>query len=604
MILHCTPPYRHDIPNAPLGYLKGFLETKGVPVQNVYWNLVLAEKLSKFVTISRHYSHFYIESTVVYICRHLLNRGSYSDNSLSTTYDQLFSSVFTREEISEMVASIEDDITHYVQQNNLHEATLSGFTLKTYQWPVSYYIINRLKEMNPDTHIVMGGIADEDQARVYMKIFDKADFAVWGEGEYPLYYLHEALVENTSLDEVPNLVYRDGPMINATRENNEYPPLDSYPFADHTDYFRAKKKFTPLNKFILIPIWGSRSCPWNKCKFCSLNENYQYRVRSPENVVGEVEFQSKKHHIDEFYFMDTDVAGNKKRFIKLLNLLMQSIKERRRPYKLQGEVSPVFLDAETAPYIRRAGFVVLQAGFEAVTDGLLQKMMKRHGFVHNIQVLKLGTRYNMPLAGLNIIRGIPPETEEDILQSRSNLRLLRFFVKKFYLEPIIFVLFKGSPFYEEMPEDEREEWKKDILWEEAVPLNLVPEPERFQFTGFIQEKFTHSYTWNSFENLLKFYRERDYSYEWIEGPDGSFVEEKGARPRKYMLSRDETDVLVFCDSIRKFSEVKEEFPRISEDALCRIMENLKNCGVLYHDESGRIISVLDATKKQKGNLSK
>ena len=604
MILHCTPPYQHEIPNAALGYLKGFLEAKGVPVQNVYWNLVLAEGLSKFYTIFGDYSRNYATSIVFYICRHLLNERSHSDALSQTPFDLFFSSVFTREEISEMVASIEDDINQYIQQNNLHEAPLSGFTLKTYQWPVSYYIINKLKEMNPDTRIVIGGLFNEDQARVYMKIFNKADFAIWGEGEYPLYYLSRAVEEGAALTRVPQLAYRDDGKVIATHARDEQcHDLDAYPFADHTDYFRAKKKFAPFDKSTMIPIWGSRACPWNKCKFCVINEEYAYRVRSPENVVEEVEFQSKKYNVHTFFFVDSDVAGNKKRFEKLLNLLMQSIRERRRPYRLYTEISPIFIDAETAPYIRRAGFIRMQIGFEAVTDGLLQKMMKRHGFIHNIQALKLGVQHNLPLAGLNIIRGIPPETRKDVTESRENLKLLRFFLHRYNLEPAILMLYKGSPFYDEIPEGEKEEWIEDPFWEEAAPIDIVPASDRFEFFGFCRDRFTHHQLWESFENLLNFYSQLEFLYEWTEGPDGSFIEEKGVKPCKHALSRDETDVLVFCDSMRRFSEVKKEFAHISEDDLCKILENLKNHRFLYCDEKERILSVLDVAKKQPLNHS-
>ncbi len=599
MILHCTLPYRQDIPNPALGYLKGFLQSKGIPVKNVYWNLVLARTVMDFHRNVERYSTetglTSFDAITLFLCKHLLSENR---EPAKTTLDVIFASVFKKEEIQEMVASMKTEIDQYILQNSLHEAPLAGFTLKTYQWPMSYYLTKRLKEMNPDIRIVMGGIADESQAAAFMRIFDQADFAIWGEGEYPLYSLHKALEEDTALEKVPNLIYREDGTLNATRAPVDYPPLDSYPFADHSDYFHVKKKFAPLGKSPMVPIWGSRACPWNRCKFCALNENYTYRTRSPENIVQEIEFQSKKYHVDEFFFMDTDVAGTKKRFVRLLDLLMQSIRERRRPYRLYGEISPLFIDAETAPSIKRAGFVMLQVGFEAVTDRLLEKMRKRHGFIYNIRLLKLGTRHDLPLVSLNIIRGTPPETENDILESRINLRLLRFYLQKYYLEPVTFVLYRGSPFYEEMSENERKEWRKDSLWEEAASFDIVPESERFQFFGFITEEFTHFYTWESFENALKFYRERPCSYEWREGPDGSTIEETGIKPYKYTLNRDETDLLVFCDSIRTFSEVQKEFPHMSEETLYKTMDNLREEGFLYFDKKKRILSIVDATQRK------
>ena len=601
MILHCTLPYRQDIPNPALGYLKGFLQDRGITVRNVYWNIVLARivldfhrRLEKSCADTGLSS---ISGITFFLSKHLLKKGP--KESRKTTLDLLYSSVFTREELSEMVSSLRIQVDQYIQQNNLHEAPLSGFTLKTYQWPVSYYIINKLKEMNPDTRIVVGGISSEDQARAFMRVFDKADFAIWGEGEYPLFHLFEALQGSGDLDKVPNLVYREGTGTTSTKVPNECADLDAYPFADHTDYFATFGRFMAVQMPLLIPIWGSRACPWNKCKFCILNEEYQYRVRSPENIVEEIEFQVEKHKTDNIIFVDTELPGNKKRFKTLLNLLLKSSADRNRPYHFFAEVSPIFVDAETASLMRRATFESIQVGFEAVTDGLLEKMRKRHRFAHNIQALKLGNQHDLKITGLNIIREIPPETDGDISESCTNVRFLRFLLKKYTLSPTFLVLFKGSPFYEEMPENEREEWTKDPFWEEANSLNLIPESDRFEFFGFCMENPTHFYGWDTFEKVLSSYVRQNRSYTWTEYPSSSFLEERGPRVYRYTLDRDETDILIFCDVIRRLSEVKAKFPHLREDDLYRIMSSLNNAGMLYYDKDfNTIISVLEAVKRK------
>ncbi len=283
-----------------------------------------------------------------------------------------------------------------------------------------------------------------------MKVFPLADFAVWGEGEHPLYHLIKALEDGADLKDVPQLIYREEDKVCSTRNSSECVDLDSYPFADHTDYFDAMQKFVSRSRQVSIPIWGSRSCPWNKCKFCVLNENYSYRTRSPENIVEEIKFQSKRHNNYSFTFVDTEIAGNKKRFKILLKLLAEISAERKEPYSFFGDLSPIFIDSETASYMKRASFVSLQIGFEALTDSLLKKMEKRHGFAYNIQALKFGSRYGLRMDGLNVLKGIPPETREDIMESCNNVRFLRFFFKTYKLDPIPFALFKGSPFYEEM----------------------------------------------------------------------------------------------------------------------------------------------------------
>jgi radical SAM superfamily enzyme YgiQ (UPF0313 family) len=600
MILHCTPPYWRNISNAALGYIKGFLEAEGIPVKNVYWNVVLAKKIEEFQKDLGNYPRvpgsFPSESIIYYVCKQLLTEGS--ENGSPTTTDQLFSSLYSKEEISETIHAIKEDIDRYIKRNTLHETPVAGFTLKTHQWLMSYYLIGLLKEMNPDTTIVLGGIYNEYQAHTFMRIFNLADCAIWGEGEYPLVHLVRALEEGTTITEVPHLVYRDNTTIVSTHAPLECPPLDTYPFADHSDYFKAMKTVDPFNKSAFVPLLGSRSCNWNKCKFCALNEGYTYRARSPENIVAEMEYQSKKYGVSNFFFTDSDIAGNKNRFIRLCELLMQSIHERRKPYCICGDISPIFIDYDTALYMKRTGFSKVQIGFEAVTDSLLEKMQKKQKVVHNIQALKAADQCSMPLIGLNIIRGIPTETAADVTESCTNLKFLRFFLCKYRLDPTILLLLKGSLFYSEMSEASRKEWNEDLLWKEIVPLGLIPEADRFEFFTFYREECEHYHLWDTFEQLLRFYKEQEYTYEWIETPEGSLIEEKGRKPRTYVLNRDETNLLGFCNSIRKFSEIQKEFSHLSKDEIRDILDTLKESGFLYYDKKGNVISVLEATTKK------
>jgi hypothetical protein len=215
MILHCTPPSSLHIPNPALGYLKGFLQSKGIQVKNVYWNLILAKSVSQFQRGLTKFSEdkdFLSIFPVLYISRQLL-RG---DSGKKTPLDLLYESLYSKKEIKEMIRTIKEEIDRYILENNLHKTALAGVTVKSYQWLMSLYLIGRLKHLNPDTTIVIGGITNEEQARAYMNVFNLADYAIWGEGEYPLEHLVHAVTEGTPVTDVPHLVYRDSSGICAT----------------------------------------------------------------------------------------------------------------------------------------------------------------------------------------------------------------------------------------------------------------------------------------------------------------------------------------------------------------------------------------------------
>lgn len=614
IILNCTPPYSPYIPNPALGYLKGFLEARGVPVTNVYWNVILYEKLVQFEKGLEKYTQNNTLLSVfpsLYGCRQLLAQD-YPTRKV-TPLDLFYSSIHSREEIAEMTHSIREYIDRHVQQHNLHKAALSGFTLKTHQWFMGYYLSRRFKELNPDIKIVIGGIANKERALTFMQVFNHVDFAIHGEGEYPLFYLAKAVEEDEDFENVPNLVYRKGKHIISTDTVQECPPLDEYPFADHSDCIHTFKEHVSQHFFsamvrvfegspsdhypVMIPIWGSRSCPWNKCRFCVLNENYSYRARSPENVVEEIEYQSGMYGVDSFIFVDTELPGTMNRFKMLLKLLMKSVADRGRKYRMVGELSPIFVTPETARYMERISFTEIQIGFEAMTDLLLKKMEKRHRFAHNIQALKLANQYRLYMGGLNIIRGIPTETTEDIVESCRNVRFLRFLFSKNSLNPDYLQLERGAPFYDDVPEEEREKWRNNPLWEEIESINLIPKSDRFEFFGFSNS--TRNQLWDTFERLLEYYSDEHHCYEWIEYSHGSFIEEGGPRPLRYTLDRDETDVLIFCDTVRTFPEIQERLNHLSEETLSRILQDLKRVGLLYCDEDvHHVISVVEATRKK------
>jgi radical SAM superfamily enzyme YgiQ (UPF0313 family) len=509
--------------------------------------------------------------------------------------DTVVSSFFTEEETTALITSIKDKIDQYITKNNLHNASRAGFTMKTHQSIMSAYVISRLKSMNPDIDIVIGGITNEYQAHLFMRVFPLVDYAIWGEGEYPLWYLVEALKEGTPVHDVPNVVYReDGTTVTGTSAHFDY-PLDSYPFADHTDFFEMIEPIPETH--VLIPVWGSRSCPWNKCKFCVVNEEYCYRTRSPENIVKEIEYQSEKHKRGTFVFVDSDVAGNRKRFKTLLTLLKESSQNRGEPYHLCVELSPVFIDAETMNMMERVSVDLIQIGFEAVTDPLLKKMQKRHEFAYNIQTLKVRSQHNIDIKG-NIITGIPTETREDVLESCYNLRFLRFYFQGYPALPNAFALYKGSAFYEEMSEAERTSWSEEPLWEEIGVTAVIPEPDRFEFFGFLTKNSRHYLLWDSFERLLRIYTQKNSSYEWKEYGDRSIFEEHGIRTFKCVLDRTQTDLLIFCDSVKTLAEVKTAFPHIPENTLVKQLFQLKDAGLLYCDKDCSVmISVVEADKR-------
>ncbi|MBU7048461.1 MAG: hypothetical protein HXS54_18670, partial [Theionarchaea archaeon] len=144
---------------------------------------------------------------------------------------------------------------------------------------------------------------------------------------------------------------------------------------------------------------------------------------------------------------------------------------------------------------------------------------------------------------------------------------------------------------------ERTNWRNNPIWAEVNLGDIIEEDDRFDFFGFTN--VVQNRLWNDFGNLLKSYMQQNHSYEWIEYGTGSLVEERGLRIYKYVFDRNETDLLIFCNSIKSLSEVKKRFSHLDEEKIFEILDTLQDAGFLYYDKDfNEIISVVEAEKRR------
>jgi len=607
--LHCNLPYDSTISNPALSYLKGYLSMENdIAVRNIYWNILPLYLHNRYQKLKKKTSKFFPSNSDIFICLHIA-RYLYHNNLKQLQHSPLKSifesPFFLNLEMEDLVQDLKSHIDNYIWKKKLFDAEVVGFSMGTYQWILNYYVLLQLKKHNPNIKTVVGGINSIGQGLEFMRVFKKADFAIWGEGEIPFLMLLRNIENPSSFKKIPNLIYRKKDEILPTFEitTEELPDINQYPFADHTDYFNTlnEHQFNIINTSeSSIPIWGTRSCWWNKCKFCVLYKGGYFRERSPENIVAEIEYQSKKHDTDNFLFVDAD-AGRKDRksFDKLLKVLIQSSEQRTKPYKIFSMMSPLRLDRKSFETMSKIIFESIQIGFEAMTDSLLRKMMKKQSLAYNIQTLKLAEEQKFPLTNLNIIRGIPSETQEDVIESINNLKFLRFYLNEYNLQLSELVLFKGSPFYSELSNREiKEAWNKSYEWLEVKDLDLFSSADKYEFFGFVRKNLVNSSLWNIFGICLKLYQSDGFRYNWFEYSDGSSLIKEGEKG--YIINPTETEILIFCDTVKTFTEIRNHFPKLKKNELQEILLILRSEGLLYfrNDFKSFFISVI-STKYKK-----
>jgi len=173
-----------------------------------------------------------------------------------------------------------------------------GFSvLYSVQIPVSFLAARAIRQILPNTLIVLGGAAvsqmpsNSYEAFIYKN--SPFDCLCIGEGEIPLLSLvkRSSFGKNIQLQDIPNLVSRSstGKIIRTIALPSHKVETQPFPCFDGFDLTRYH------NPYPVFPILSSRGCSWHKCRFCDYNRNYlhSYRQRTVEHIVDEMEMRLK-----------------------------------------------------------------------------------------------------------------------------------------------------------------------------------------------------------------------------------------------------------------------------------------------------------------------
>jgi hopanoid biosynthesis associated radical SAM protein HpnJ len=190
--------------------------------------------------------------------------------------------------------------------------------------------------------------------------------------------------------------------------------LDKLPFvtevyARDLDYLKYN---SPYCQYPYVSMYTGRGCP-ARCTFClwpQVTQGHQYRVRSPENVLEEVQaMKSKFPKMKELFFDDDTFTADPARARRIAQLL--------KPLGITWSTnSRANVDYETLKVMKDGGLRLFVAGYESGNAQILKNIKKGVGIdrarrftkdCHEIGILIHGT----------FILGLPGETRETIAES-------------------------------------------------------------------------------------------------------------------------------------------------------------------------------------------
>lgn len=233
-----------------------------------------------------------------------------------------------------------------------------------------------IKELFPSAFMMLVGTHPSATPDETMAISNRVDGLARHEYDYIVRDTATAIRDGRKLSEVDGLTWRNGETIVHNPDAEHITNLDDIPYAAGfikrhlcvTDYV------FPAAAYPAIQIFTGRGCP-AQCNFCVYPQTlhgHKYRLRTPENVLGEIEFILENFpDVKEIVFEDDTFTINKQRVTEICNLII----ERKLKFRWLCNAR-VNLDYETMCLMKKAGCHLIIPGIESVNQQILNNICK------------------------------------------------------------------------------------------------------------------------------------------------------------------------------------------------------------------------------------
>jgi anaerobic magnesium-protoporphyrin IX monomethyl ester cyclase len=308
-------------------------------------------------------------------------------------------------------------------------------------------IVKIAKKINQNCLTVLGGSYPTISARKILENNKLVDIVIRGEGEITFV----ELLKNKKFNEINGISFRLDNKIVVTKDREFIQNLDDLPFPAY--HLLPMEKYKIKDGLFELGLTGkpgkyytmistSRGCPYG-CIFCSscILWGKKCRVRTPENIIKEINYLYDKFRIRKIDFMEDTFTLDEERTKKICKLL-------RKENLDISWICTTRVDKfkkETAIEMKKAGCDLVCFGLESGVQRNLDFLNKGFTLEDSIKAVKTAKDIKIPVIGSFII-GIPGETREMLNQTIS-------FAKKLKLHSVRFPLltpFPGTKLYENL----------------------------------------------------------------------------------------------------------------------------------------------------------
>ena len=312
-----------------------------------------------------------------------------------------------------------------------------GMTATTLTYKSALTIAKISKELHPNAVTVLGGphvtFWDEKALQECLEL----DIVVRREGENTVLELAQKVEANKSLHDIVGTTCRKNGKIVRNPDRPYIEDLDALPF--------PARHLWPMEKLRehedILYLAASRGCVY-WCEFCTTVRMHgrKYRMRSPKNVVDELEFLHRTYKVTKFTFCDDAFTVDQPRTEEIC----REIQNRNLRIEWNCGTRVDMLTKELLKKMKEAGCVSVWSGVESGSQQVLDAMKKGISPELTTQVFEWIREAGLKTVP-NVILGFPSETKETAWQTIK-------FIEKISPDDVGFynvaTPFPGTPLYD------------------------------------------------------------------------------------------------------------------------------------------------------------
>lgn len=277
---------------------------------------------------------------------------------------------------------------------------LLGINMFSNRYKTAYKTIEEIKRYQPSMSVVVGGPHVSCVRNKVLEDCSAIDYGVILEGEETLL----ELCKGEDIKKIKGLLYREGNEIRFNGFREFIKDLDSLPIPTYSRF--------EIDKYIdEKSLSSSRGCPYS-CVYCAVGTaiGKKVRVRSPENVVDEIEYWYKKG-FKQFSFQDDNFNFYKERALQICDEIEQRGFEGL--FLRCAGARADKLDHNILTRMKEVGFKTIAIGVEVGNDRMLRVIKKGEKFEDIDEAVRIACELGFDVY-LNFLAGSPSETLSDV----------------------------------------------------------------------------------------------------------------------------------------------------------------------------------------------